>query len=97
MWGSHYLSKWNRVSDCRDSEPARSTRLPESPKFTSAIRPRRGNSPFAMAFAGARSLGHYSGYSYVNRTEVEPMPVDPVFKQAGILWAWLGSPVLAPQ
>jgi len=43
------------------------------------------------------TVGHYSGYSYVNRTEVEPMPIDPVFKQMGVLWAWLGSPVLAPQ
>src|SRR5262249_20741753 len=43
------------------------------------------------------TVGHYSGYSYVNRTEVEPMPVDPVFKQMGVLWGWLAGPVLAPQ
>ena len=43
------------------------------------------------------TFGHYSGYSFVNRTEVEPTPIDPVFMQNGILWAWLGSPVLAPQ
>lgn len=43
------------------------------------------------------TVGHYSGYSYVNRTEVEPMPVDPLFKERGVLWAWLGSPVISPQ
>ena len=43
------------------------------------------------------TVGHYSGYSYVNRTEVEPLPVDPEFKERGVLWAWLGSPVISPQ
>lgn len=42
------------------------------------------------------TVGHYSGYSFVDRTEVEPMPVDPKFKEMGVLWAWLGAPVLAP-
>jgi len=43
------------------------------------------------------TVGHYSGYSYVNRTEVEPMPVDPAFKEEGVLWGWIAGPVLAPQ
>ena len=31
-------------------------------------------------------IGHYAGYNLVGRTEVEPMPVDPDFKQSGRMW-----------
>src|SRR6202030_3937237 len=42
-------------------------------------------------------IGHYAGYNIVGRTEVEPMPIDPDFKQSGRLGAFALSPVLAPQ
>jgi hypothetical protein len=42
-------------------------------------------------------IGHYAGYNLVGRTEVEPMPVDPDFKQSGRLWLFALYPVLAPQ
>ncbi len=42
-------------------------------------------------------IGHYAGYNLFGRTEVEPMPVDPDFKQSGRLWAFALYPVLAPQ
>ena len=42
-------------------------------------------------------IGHYAGYNIVGRTEVEPMPIDPDFKQSGRLWAFALYPVLAPQ
>ncbi len=42
-------------------------------------------------------VGHYAGYNLVGRTEVEPMPVDPDFKQSGRLWLFALYPVLAPQ
>ena len=41
-------------------------------------------------------IGHYAGYALVGRTEVEPMPVDPNFKQTGRLWMFGLYPVLAP-
>ena len=41
-------------------------------------------------------IGHYAGYALVGRTEVEPMPVDPDFKQTGRLWMFGLYPVLAP-
>jgi hypothetical protein len=42
-------------------------------------------------------VGHYAGYNLVGRTEVQPMPVDPDFKESGRLWAFALYPVLAPQ
>ena len=42
-------------------------------------------------------IGHYAGYNIVGRTEVEPMPVDPDFKESGRMWLFALYPVLAPQ
>jgi len=42
-------------------------------------------------------IGHYAGYNLVGRTEVEPMPADPDFKESGRLWLFALYPVLAPQ
>jgi len=42
-------------------------------------------------------IGHYAGYSLVGRTEVEPLPTDPDFKNSGRLWVFGLYPVLAPQ
>jgi hypothetical protein len=42
-------------------------------------------------------VGHYAGYNEVGRTEVEPMPVDPDFKNTGRYFLGLLYPVLAPQ
>ena len=42
-------------------------------------------------------IGHYAGYNLFGRTEVEPLPVDPDFKQSGRLWVFALYPVLAPQ
>ena len=42
-------------------------------------------------------IGHYAGYNLFGRTEVEPMPVDPDFKQSNRLWVFALYPVLAPQ
>ncbi len=42
-------------------------------------------------------IGHYAGYNLVGRTEVEPLPIDPDFKQSGRLWLFALYPVLAPQ
>jgi Protein of unknown function (DUF1329) len=42
-------------------------------------------------------IGHYAGYNLVGRTEVDPMPIDPDFKQSGRLWLFALYPVLAPQ
>jgi hypothetical protein len=42
-------------------------------------------------------IGHYAGYNLVGRTEVEPMPVDPDFKESGRLWLFALYPFLAPQ
>ena len=41
-------------------------------------------------------VGHYAGYSLVGRTEVEPLPTDPDFKQTGRLWLFALYPVIAP-
>jgi len=41
-------------------------------------------------------IGHYAGYSFVGRTEVNPLPVDPNFKVSGRLWAFALYPELAP-
>src|SRR6202167_2252222 len=42
-------------------------------------------------------IGHYAGYNLVGRTEVEPMPIDPDFKQSGRMWLFALYPVLAPE
>src|SRR6202521_4165490 len=42
-------------------------------------------------------VGHYAGYDLVGRTEVEPMPVDPDFKNTNRLWLFLLGPELAPE
>ena len=41
-------------------------------------------------------IGHYAGYNLFGRTEVEPLPVDPDFKQSGRLWLFALYPVLSP-
>jgi hypothetical protein len=41
-------------------------------------------------------IGHYAGYSFIGRTEVEPLPVDPDFKTSERLWAFALYPQLAP-
>lgn len=41
-------------------------------------------------------IGHYAGYNLVGRTEVDPLPTDPDFKQTGRLYLFLLYPVLAP-
>jgi hypothetical protein len=41
-------------------------------------------------------IGHYAGYDLVGRTEVEPLPIDPNFKESGQLWLFGLYPVLAP-
>src|SRR5262249_1863505 len=41
-------------------------------------------------------VGHYAGYSLVGRTEVNPLPIDPDFKNSGRLWIFGLYPVLAP-
>ncbi len=42
-------------------------------------------------------IGHYAGYNEVGRTEVDPMPIDPDFKETGRYFLGLLYPVLAPQ
>ena len=42
-------------------------------------------------------IGHYAGYNLFGRTEVDPMPVDPDFKQSGRLWLFALYPFLAPE
>ena len=42
-------------------------------------------------------IGHYAGYNLFGRTEVEPMPVDPDFKQSGRMWLFAMYPFLAPE
>src|SRR5271167_203758 len=42
-------------------------------------------------------VGHYAGYNLVGRTEVEPLPIDPDFKNTGRLWLFLLGPELSPQ
>ena len=42
-------------------------------------------------------IGHYAGYDLFGRTEVEPMPVDPDFKQSGRMWLFAEYPVLSPE
>src|SRR5271157_880243 len=42
-------------------------------------------------------FGHYAGYDLVGRTEVDPLPIDPDFKNTNRLWLFLLGPQLAPQ
>ena len=42
-------------------------------------------------------IGHYAGYNLVGRTEVDPLPVDPDFRQSGRLWLFALYPQLAPE
>ncbi len=42
-------------------------------------------------------IGHYAGYDLVGRTEVEPLPTDPDFKNTGRYWLFGLYPILAPQ
>ena len=42
-------------------------------------------------------IGHYAGYNLVGRTEVDPLPIDPDFKQSGRMWLFALYPVLAPE
>ena len=41
-------------------------------------------------------VGHYSGYNLAGRTEVQPLPVDPDFKDSGRFWLFALYPVLSP-
>jgi hypothetical protein len=41
-------------------------------------------------------LGHLAAYSSIGRTEVEPLPIDPDFKQSGIWWQAGVYPVISP-
>jgi hypothetical protein len=41
-------------------------------------------------------IGHYAGYDLVGRTEVEPLPIDPDFKQTGRYWLFALYPILSP-
>jgi uncharacterized protein DUF1329 len=41
-------------------------------------------------------LGHLAGYFNLGRTEVEPLPIDPDFKQSGVWWRAGAYPVIAP-
>jgi len=45
---------------------------------------------------GYFEIGHYAGYQLVGRTEVEPVPVDPDFKDTGRYWLFAVYPLLAP-
>jgi Protein of unknown function (DUF1329) len=42
-------------------------------------------------------IGHFAGYDLVGRTEVEPLPIDPDFKQSGRVWLFALYPLLAPE
>jgi Protein of unknown function (DUF1329) len=41
-------------------------------------------------------IGHVAGYTNLGRTEVEPLPEDPDFKETGIWWRAAGYPIIAP-
>jgi hypothetical protein len=41
-------------------------------------------------------FGHYSGYSLVGRTEVQPLPTDPDFSESNRYWLFGLYPVLQP-
>src|SRR5713226_8523680 len=42
-------------------------------------------------------VGHYAGYDLIGLTHVQPVPVDPDFKQTGRMWLFALYPILAPQ
>ncbi|HYB92033.1 MAG TPA: DUF1329 domain-containing protein [Candidatus Binataceae bacterium] len=42
-------------------------------------------------------IGHYAGYDLIGRTEVEPTPFDPDFKQTNRMWMFALYPILAPE
>ena len=42
-------------------------------------------------------VGHYAGYNLIGRTEVEPTPTDPDFKNTNRMWLFALYPVLSPQ
>jgi len=42
-------------------------------------------------------VGHYAGYNEVGRTEVEPMPIDPDFKQTNRYWLFALYPIMSPE
>ncbi|HVN64077.1 MAG TPA: DUF1329 domain-containing protein [Candidatus Binataceae bacterium] len=42
-------------------------------------------------------VGHFSGYSLLGRTEVDPLPVDPDFKKTNRMGLFALYPILAPQ
>ncbi len=41
-------------------------------------------------------FGHYAGYSLVGRTEVQPTPIDPDFKESNRYWLFGLYPILQP-
>jgi Protein of unknown function (DUF1329) len=41
-------------------------------------------------------IGHYAGYDLVGRTEVEPLPIDPDYRETGRYWLFGLYPLLAP-
>src|SRR3984885_4902077 len=45
------------------------------------------NKPFSEVWY--YQTGHYAGYDLVGRTEVEPLPVDPDYKNTNRLWLFL--------
>src|SRR3984885_7887504 len=53
------------------------------------------NKPFSEVWY--YQTGPYAGYDLVGRTEVEPLPVDPDYKNTNRLWLFLLGPQLAPQ
>jgi hypothetical protein len=54
---------------------------------------RPGEPQFQVSFY---QVGHYAGYSLVGRVEVEPMPIDPAFKEMGAYYLFALYPVIAP-
>jgi hypothetical protein len=54
---------------------------------------RPGQEQFQISYY---QVGHYAGYSLVGRVEVEPMPIDPTFKESGAYYLFALYPVLAP-
>jgi hypothetical protein len=42
-------------------------------------------------------VGHYAGYNEVERTEVEPLPIDPDFKTTHRYWLFALYPIMSPE
>ena len=42
-------------------------------------------------------VGHYAGYNEVGRTEVDPLPIDPDFKEPGSYWLFALYPIMSPE